>query len=1315
MEGTQKDNIDSAGKGILIEINLEGFCTRANDAIFSEAGYLPQEIIGKKFKSFLEIEASKLAELEQKISSNTENIVYFDCYFKHKSGSSIYIEWAMYWTENANHINCIGKVLGKNEELLYREILHLQLLNAINENIQLHQDETDLLKETCKIISKLGQYPIAWIFRIDNTSIQLVCKDSEIFVSDTILEGVLVESSLGHNTTKLMKSGDAIELILSENEANEKWQKLQIPIKKIGVVLLSPYAKLFLCIGSIDSNQFDHKTTSIFQKIGLQLGYALRSFQNETLLNVSEKKLKKHIRELNLLNEINNKILHIKDESQLIEEVLQTLNETGNYQLSWIAFFEANKEKNEIISPILSKGASEYAKQLKFDLNNPEILKGPAATCILTGKTSVVNASQVDPNFSYWRNQAKEFGLNSVICLYLPINNTDRGVLGIYSSKVDALDSNEIAVLERIAQSLAYAIHSIRTLKESTLFKRELNSSQKKLLDYETALNETAIVSIADEKGIIQYVNKNFEQTYGIKENEIYGKNYTSISSKFHSNEFWSELWKDIIAGKTWIGNIKNIDCNKQEKWYRTIIYPFLNTENKPYQFMCMQRDISESIALQEKVALANQLIESAEAPIYSLSLDYKIISWNNAAAKLFGYSELEVIDKLYTSILTEDETDELDIFLTKIKKGESIAGIEVTRKTKDKKTIYLSLNISPLRNDKHEIIGAAIIAKDITRTKQAELVAFSLNNKLITRDREFKFLYELSNLNKNSTISIGTYLQSIVLLIEKHWNNHLLSNVKITYQNKSFCSAQFKEYENYTACDKQSEDLDQVEIAIYHPKEYTLSKSEQYILNLSYSWINSGIKYKEFSYKLTERIKELNTIQYILKLSEEEKGNLAVFFQKLVNYLPKGWQFPELICAHIEYNKVSYWSEPNVKIGKKQSQEFETIDGIKGSINVGYKEEPKNDFDELFLAEEQSLLIEITENIRTTLNQQILQRDLKKAENKIQQIANYVDAAVVLMQANGTILFNNKQSQTMFKEVFQINLSNPLNVLTQLKPDTHLQLIQAIEGLNMVDESQHTFETIDQSDKVKSFELKLLNLNPLDIHQSDKLLVLKEITHLKDREEEINNLVNLLKDLNFITSFEISHELHKLQSIVELAQDLDFVDPELKEIFSTSKETFVKTNSALKKLISRINIPLQKEIRIANSLKRIERVFIIDEDEISNKISLRILEKYFDPMKLSCYTNLHEAIAFFKSEPDSGNHLILLDPSIHENKGWEFFDFYQRRQMASPVILIGSKPDQFSMQRAMTYSSVKNFLQKPLNNDTAKQINSKETFIWNN
>ena len=101
----------------------------------------------------------------------------------------------------------------------------------------------------------------------------------------------------------------------------------------------------------------------------------------------------------------------------------------------------------------------------------------------------------------------------------------------------------------------------------------------------------------------INYVNKNFEETYGLKGSDTQGKSLSMVSSKFNPAEFWIALWSDINSGKTWIGNIKNLDHNGQEKWFRTIIYPFLDLDNKPYQFLSMQRDITESIVLQEKVA----------------------------------------------------------------------------------------------------------------------------------------------------------------------------------------------------------------------------------------------------------------------------------------------------------------------------------------------------------------------------------------------------------------------------------------------------------------------------------------------------------------------------------------------------------------------------------------------------------------------------------------------------------------------------------------------------------------------------------------
>jgi len=1314
MERNQKSNNESSG--LLIEINSEGFCVRTNKAIYAETGYLPQEIIGKKFKSFLEIDSNYLREIEQRISLSTESVVYFDCYFKNKLGASIYMQWAMYWSENQNHVICIGKVFGQNETILSQENQHLQLLNAIHENIQLHRNENDLLNEVCKIIIRVGHYPLAWVGQIENEQIKLICKDSEVFISDSIFEKSFLGSGLLQNTLHQEQLNGVLDLNLSEQQEKEIFQSLQLPIKNVLIVSLPDRPNQFVAVASLNTHKFDQNTKSTFEKLGTRLSFALRSFQNEDLLMSSENNLKKHIRELNLLNEVNNKILLIKEETKLIKEVLKTLNEQGNYKLSWIAFFEAEQERKQIIIPAFSHGSDEYANSLRFDLNNPEILKGPAATCILTRKTAIVSSSSDDTNFSFWRENALKHQLNSVASLYLNISPKNKAVLSVYSPNNDAFDYREIIILERIAHSLSYAIHAIRTFKESSQFKNELNESQKKLIDYEIALNETSIVSITDKDGAINYVNKKFEETYGIKASQMIGSKHSLVNSKHHNSAFWEELWQTINAGKTWTGNIKNIDISGKEKWFETIIYPFLNVEGVPYQFIGMQRDISESIALQEKVNLVNRLVDSAEVPIYSIGIDDEVISWNQGATQLFGFSEPEVVGKKYSSFLSEDQIDEMHIIWAKIKKGDSISAIEVERSTKDNKSIFLSLSISPLRNLKHEIIGAAFIAKDITRTKQAELMAFSLNTKLITREREFEFLSELSQLNNIKNKGIATYLNDFLALMQQHWSSHLLSNVKVNYKNKTFVGKNFIPQETFSSSQIEHENQHPVSIEIHHPASYHLSKSEKYLLNLSCAWLGSSLKYKEYSYKLSERIKELNTQQYLVKLADECADNLDVLFEKLAAYLPQHWQFPQMVIGQITYHNKTYWSEPNSAAeGPMQIAEFETIEKIKGSLSIQYKNEKVDHEEEIFLEAEQNLLHEISDSLRNLINQQILQKNLKSAENKIQKIVNYVDAAVVLMQANGNILFSNVQSNDMMKEVFQLNLAVNQNVLDQLSDKKHHELLEAMKGLGAVPESQYLFEVRTETDKIKSYELKLQNLDLHHFASSDKLLVLKEITHIKDREEEINNLINLLKDLNFITSFEISHELHKLQSIVELAQDLDFVDADLREIFSTSKETFAKTNSSLKKLINRINIPLQKEISIANSLKRIEKVFLIDDDELSNKISLRILEKHFDPMKLICYSNLDEAISYFKSDADSGNHIILIEPNMKAKSAWDFFEFYANKNMSSPVILIGSNPDALSIQKAMTYTCVKNYIQKPLNNAMAKRINSKDAFIWNN
>ncbi|NYF81359.1 two-component system sensor histidine kinase NtrB [Granulicella arctica] len=114
-------------------------------------------------------------------------------------------------------------------------------------------------------------------------------------------------------------------------------------------------------------------------------------------------------------------------------------------------------------------------------------------------------------------------------------------------------------------------------------------------------------------------------------------------------------------------------------------------------------------------------IIESSEDAILSKNLDGIITSWNEAACRMFGYTEEEIVGhsilELIPEYLHEDEAD----ILRKLKAGERINHYETVRLKKNGETIDVSLTISPVRNSENVIIGSSKIARNISDRKQLE------------------------------------------------------------------------------------------------------------------------------------------------------------------------------------------------------------------------------------------------------------------------------------------------------------------------------------------------------------------------------------------------------------------------------------------------------------------------------------------------------------------------------------------------------------------------------------------------------------------
>jgi PAS domain S-box-containing protein len=132
----------------------------------------------------------------------------------------------------------------------------------------------------------------------------------------------------------------------------------------------------------------------------------------------------------------------------------------------------------------------------------------------------------------------------------------------------------------------------------------------------------------------------------------------------------------------------------------------------------------SEAEKAQRRLAA---IIESSEDAIASKDLNGIITSWNKSAERLFGWTEEEIVGQPVLLIIPKELHHDEPKILAKIRAGERIEHFETVRVHKNGRRIDVSLTVSPIKDGKGNIIGAAKIVRDISRQKKLEEAALRL------------------------------------------------------------------------------------------------------------------------------------------------------------------------------------------------------------------------------------------------------------------------------------------------------------------------------------------------------------------------------------------------------------------------------------------------------------------------------------------------------------------------------------------------------------------------------------------------------------
>ncbi len=157
--------------------------------------------------------------------------------------------------------------------------------------------------------------------------------------------------------------------------------------------------------------------------------------------------------------------------------------------------------------------------------------------------------------------------------------------------------------------------------------------------------------------------------------------------------------------------------------------------------------DITERKQAEEAARRLAAIVQFSDDAIISKNLDGVITSWNESAARLFGYTAGEIIGKSVTRLMpVELQKDEPGI-LERVQRGESIEHYETVRLRKDGSPIEVSLTISPIKNADGRIIGASKIVRDITERRRTEQQLKRAHDELVAASRaKDDFLATLSH-----------------------------------------------------------------------------------------------------------------------------------------------------------------------------------------------------------------------------------------------------------------------------------------------------------------------------------------------------------------------------------------------------------------------------------------------------------------------------------------------------------------------------------------------------------------------------------------
>ena len=114
-------------------------------------------------------------------------------------------------------------------------------------------------------------------------------------------------------------------------------------------------------------------------------------------------------------------------------------------------------------------------------------------------------------------------------------------------------------------------------------------------------------------------------------------------------------------------------------------------------------------------------LIQNMGEAVISFTQDGKILTWNAAAERIFGYTRPEIVGHSMTQLSPDSLASELDLVVQQVGKGQVVRDMETTRLRKGGVAFPASVTYAPVRGGDDRILAFSALVRDLGEKKALE------------------------------------------------------------------------------------------------------------------------------------------------------------------------------------------------------------------------------------------------------------------------------------------------------------------------------------------------------------------------------------------------------------------------------------------------------------------------------------------------------------------------------------------------------------------------------------------------------------------